>query len=909
MKRDPQSLLLVLAAAYTLAAQPSTGANVTLPGHVIAALANATALPRTPANSQQAVTITLVLNLSDTAGRDAWAKDFQDPSSPNYRRAISRGEYTSRFGPTQQAYDSVLTYLQQQGFTLLNGSQNRRTLTVTGKRAQAEAAFNVSINDYQLGGRTFHAVAQDPALPSSLAPLVAGISGLSNLAQWSPGLQPNPLTPQSSAIAYDGVLTRPGATNSGGLPPGLNGTGQTVGLMEFDNFNQSDVVNWLSFATLPSDRINHLSEYAINGGTTPSGCTITQSKCGSTEVLLDIEAVMGIAQGANVIVFDAPQGADLPSALNTAGNVLADQGGGVLSTSWNQCEGEVSQSDVATTDSILYDNMFFGVTLFALTQDTGSTCPGGGGSTYPNTIAYPADAPHAIAVGGTNLNVHSDNGYQSESWWGSGAPAGSGSGGFGTSQFMPEPSYQDSFYHGAAGRSVPDVSIESVPGIVVCQGSTTCTRSIGGASLATPLWAAVWAIAQQAQADTLGAVSSPSSGYFYTIPQAFHSASSMTGPENDFAHVGLGSPDITKVVALAAGGPRVDSYSPLNGPAAGGTTVTITGGGFIGVTKVTFGGVAATHLTILSDTQLTVESPVAPAELAPIEVFTDGGNTTAAGPYLYNPEITKITANSGAMQGGDTVTVSGLALASDLTFDFMNSTVAAATNVKCSATTCTMVTPAHAPGVVAVVAETPWGYGYSPMTSADQFTFDGPAITSLSPLVGPTTGGLPLTLQGASLSATMTISFGGAKAAIEDCVGSTYCNITSPPHAAGTVPVTVTVNGITSSPFSSEFTFEVFPTVTGISQSLAKAGTTVMMTGTGFSTTAGQTKFNFFAIPVTASCSSTMACTVVVPNEVYGTAQFTQVTVTVNGNTSIDSVEFGYPTPPVQPKCTGTTCQ
>lgn len=128
------------------------------------------------------------------------------------------------------------------------------------------------------------------------------------------------------------------------------------------------------------------------------------------------------------------------------------------------------------------------------------------------------------------------------------------------------------------------------------------------------------------------------------------------------------------------------------------------------------------------------------------------------------------------------------------------------------------------------------------------------------------------------------------------------------PHAAGTVHLTVTVNGITSSPSKNEFTFVVFPTVTGISPSSANPGAVVTLTGTGFSTTAGQTAFTFFGIPVAGKCSSTTQCTAVVPFEENGTAQTTAVTVTVNGITSLDWVVFAYKERIKPPPCKGITC-
>jgi kumamolisin len=719
---------IFVANVLPLTAQTSVAQTGTLPGHVIKSLANATLVPHTPQMDKEQITLTVVLNLSDPVSASALEQDMEDPYSENFHRTISQSEFTARFGPTQDAWDTVLAYLQQNGFRLSLASPNRRTMSVVGTRAQAQKAFHVAIDDYKMSNRTFHAVASDPAVPQTIAPLIASIFGLNNLARPLPAFTPYPFTPASIATAYNGSLTLSGKSNTHGLPPGLDGSGQTIGLLEFDFFDSTDVENWLNFAGLPSKLINHLSAVAIDGGTSPSGCTQSQAHCGTTEVLLDIEAAMGIAQGADVVVYDASPSEDFATALNYAGNELINSGGTVLSVSWAECEGDVSQSDATGMDGIISDFQIWGVTVFAATGDTGSTCNDGNG-TYPGAIAFPADSPHAVAVGGTSLNVNSNNSYNTESWW-------KNSGGFGVSQFIGEPTYQSKLYPGATGRSVPDVSMDAGNGIIVCQATSSLSPDCGststpgvfnvveGTSLATPLMAATWAIANQAIVDAGDLIWSAGSGHLYKWQHGFHAASTMTGKGNDFQHVGIGSPDVTQLVAKAAP-PRIDSYSPYNGPATAGTKVTIYGAGFIGVEKVTFGGVDATHIKVYSDKKLTVEAPEAPSEEATIKLHTPGGWATAAGPYTYNPEITKVSPSSGSVDGGSTVTITGRALSSKNEFFLFGEAVA--TKVKCaSSTKCTMVTPANPAGSVTVVAGTVWGYGYSPITSATKFTYEWP---------------------------------------------------------------------------------------------------------------------------------------------------------------------------------------
>jgi hypothetical protein len=102
-------------------------------------------------------------------------------------------------------------------------------------------------------------------------------------------------------------------------------------------------------------------------------------------------------------------------------------------------------------------------------------------------------------------------------------------------------------------RSIPDVVIDADPatGMVICQASDGgCpTGSLyGGTSLAAPEFAAYAALLNDANTQNLGAVNAQ----FYPLANqdAFHSASSMG---SDFAHVGIGSPNVNVLRRMLAG--------------------------------------------------------------------------------------------------------------------------------------------------------------------------------------------------------------------------------------------------------------------------------------------------------------------------------------------------------------------
>ena len=87
--------------------------------------------------------------------------------------------------------------------------------------------------------------------------------------------------------------------------------------------------------------------------------------------------------------------------------------------------------------------------------------------------------------------------------------------------------------------------------------------------------------------------------------------------------------------------PTVTAASPNSGTKTGGTTVNIIGTGFYGggvssaVTAVTFGGASATNISVISDTSLTVVTPVGIPGSANIVVTTSVGSSSSFSGFTY----------------------------------------------------------------------------------------------------------------------------------------------------------------------------------------------------------------------------------------------------------------------------------
>jgi len=177
--------------------------------------------------------------------------------------------------------------------------------------------------------------------------------------------------------------------------------------------------------------------------------------------------------------------------------------------------------------------------------------------------------------------------------------------------------------------------------------------------------------------------------------------------------------------------PAVTVMSPTAGPAAGGTTVTITGANLTGA-AVKFGSNPATGVKVNSETSLEAVSP-AGAGKVPVTVTTAGGTspTNALDEFTYAPTVTSIAPASGPEAGGTPVTINGSGFAADSTVTIGG---AAASEVKVlSEQEITATTPAGTTGEQQVVVTDAAG----PSVAGPGFLYlTTPAVSSAAP---PTT--------------------------------------------------------------------------------------------------------------------------------------------------------------------------
>ncbi|WP_052432973.1 S53 family peptidase [Streptacidiphilus carbonis] len=488
-------IALAVAPAAHAAVQPS--ARVALRSDVLPAAATAHATRTGQVAAGKGISVTVSLAQRDPAGLRTFLKQVTDPKSSQYKHYLTVKQFAARFGATAASAGQVTAYLKAQGLKVGAVSANGLTLTAVGTAAQVQKAFGTTLATYHdaTTEQDFYANAAAPVLPAAIASAVTDVSGLSDYTKLHHYSSRNP---QASSKAVSGLTpakARSAYNVASAISSGYNGSGVTVGLLEFSGFTQSDVTAYDKYFSLsPSTPVVR----SAGGGTT--------DKSGQDEVELDIEVVQALAPGAATKVYEAPNSDAGEVAVYAA---LVSDDVPVVSISWGTYEAGETASNRTALDTDFQEAAAQGQSVYSASGDSGSDDAGDGGT----SVDFPASDTYVTGTGGTTLTTTSAGAWSKETAW-------SGSGG-GVSSYFSTPSFQSSVNTGSY-RDVPDVAADANPssGWAIYTGGSW--QEFGGTSAAAPNWAAFTAI-YDSEASALGA-----SGFGYANSTIYSLASSSS---------------------------------------------------------------------------------------------------------------------------------------------------------------------------------------------------------------------------------------------------------------------------------------------------------------------------------------------------------------------------------------------
>jgi subtilase family serine protease len=509
------SLLLIVPAAAQTAATERVG----MPPELPQGAAVTGAVP-----PQRQLQLYVALEPRDPAGLERFAAEVSTPGSPVFGRYLTVPEFAQRFGAAPAQIAAVRSALAARGLDVGPAAANGLSLPVATTAAQAESAFGLSLDRVRLAsGRVAYVNDRAPALPDSAAPFVQGVLGLNDLtlprrrdADAEQSLLTRSATTASPTTSALGSGTQPCAAaqqtgkDVGGYTAdqvaaaygfddfyaaGNFGAGQTVALLELEPFLPSDIATYQSCYGTDVD----VSTVDVNGGPGPY-------KGEDGEAALDIEQLIGLAPGADIVVYQAPNGGAAEAEILSA--YVQQDVAKVMSSSWGICEKWVENEAAAAMDTLLQEAAAQGQSFFVAAGDEGSTDCYESEGDHDKALAvdFPGSHPFATDVGGTRMEEPSAS-TPIEYLWNEAPEWGAGGGG--RSEHFPMPEYQRQAAPGlgvvgalSSGetcgfshcRQVPDVSANAS----LETGYVTHTEDqwdvSGGTSAAAPLWAAFAAL-------------------------------------------------------------------------------------------------------------------------------------------------------------------------------------------------------------------------------------------------------------------------------------------------------------------------------------------------------------------------------------------------------------------------------
>ena len=544
--------------------------------------ARTAAVARADMRAGDPIRVVVSLNLRNEDQLDQFLQDLQTPGSASYGKFLTPAQFADRYAPTEAQAAAVVAHLQKSGFVNVELSPNRQLVSADGNAATVQAAFHTALKSFTHEGRAVYANADAAQVPAALGSIVGSVLGLQNVAlahthhhivaKAANGAKAETLaaTATASTVSHDPIefSTLYGA----GTTPTASNT--TVGIISEGNIAQT-LTDLNTFASKHS--LGTVSTQTIKTGSASASYTDTS---GIGEWNLDSQSILGTSGGVKKLVFYVSPSMEYSAITASYNRAVTDNLAKVINVSLGGCEADThSTGTQAADDKIFKQAVSQGQTFSVSTGDAGayncsvSRVSGAPGvpakSTYD--VSEPASSAYVIAVGGTTL-LTSGGAYSSETVWNEGLSAvgyyddngdydstkrlWATGGGF--SKYNAAPTYQRTVT-GNSLRGLPDVAFDAASSTgadIIINGQT---ETIGGTSLAAPIFTGIWARLQSANGNVLGFPAASIYKYFPTNTAMLHDVTSGINGSGGYGYsakagwdaaTGFGSVNIAKLNAF-----------------------------------------------------------------------------------------------------------------------------------------------------------------------------------------------------------------------------------------------------------------------------------------------------------------------------------------------------------------------
>ena len=387
-----------------------------------AALPGASVFGTTPADTPE--TVSFVLKERNVGSLQAQAQQ-------GFRHYLSTSQFARAYGQTPANISALTGYLGQFGITS-DVYADGVDVSTTGTAGEYDQALSVSQNQYhvpqQAGGdglspipaQTVHGTGQSPLLPYRLSNFVLSILGLTNYGPYgSQAVHVNTSLVKPQSGSSNACLALTGLPDGCNLPQnfasnykldglyakGANGSGQTIAIVTLAALDQgAPEYFWNNIAHIPSTGRTVTVNNVDGGPGAPSDAA------GSGETDLDVEQSGGLAPGANVIVYQAPNtDSGFADAFFSA---ASDNIASTVSASWLESETYLESAILSGQEAATYEAAFDEAFLEMAAQGQSGFIAAGDWAAYTATVdigttnlsvGVSPDSPYITAAGGTTL--------------------------------------------------------------------------------------------------------------------------------------------------------------------------------------------------------------------------------------------------------------------------------------------------------------------------------------------------------------------------------------------------------------------------------------------------------------------------------------------------------------------------
>ena len=415
------------------------------------------------------------------------------PQGDSIERSLSHEELALAYGADQADIEAVEAFASEHQFSIASVNPASRAITISGQLSALAEQFGADIEMRRVNDRVIRSRQGHLHLPASLADRVIAVLGFdqrpaadTNHVLRPRAAQPISYTPRQVAQLYSF--------------PTNTGKNQTIALIELGGgYRSSDLQTYWKQLGLSNVTTTAVS---VDGAqNSPTG----DPNSADAEVVLDIEVAGGVAPGARIAVYFAPntdQG--FLDAINAAIQDTVRKPS-VISISWGAAEREWTPQAMNAFNAAFHDAALLGISVCVAAGDNGSS---DGETDGLNHVDFPASSPWVLACGGTRL-IANNGKIQSETVWNDGTNGGATGGG--VSSHFSKPAYQANISVPApsgtvntTGRGVPDVAGVADPetGFAILVDGDEGV--VGGTSAVAPLWAGLIALLNEQLGKNLG---------------------------------------------------------------------------------------------------------------------------------------------------------------------------------------------------------------------------------------------------------------------------------------------------------------------------------------------------------------------------------------------------------------------